>query len=71
MATSFDKLQKSIQKLFKDNWNNIKIGTAPRIKQNKNDGNHHFVKDMDPYKPLFKKGWDTPRSDIRNLKLSP
>jgi len=40
LKTSYEKLQKEIQSLFKLHWNAIKLGKCYRIKQ-KGDGSFH------------------------------
>ena len=58
---SYEKLQKKIQELFKANWQDIRAGKCPRIKQ-KGMGSFHYAKDKEKLFQLLNKGWNTPVS---------
>ena len=63
LATSYKKLQATMQELFKKNWNRIKKGACERKKQI-GDGSLHRTKDKAPLSHLLKDGWDTSISDL-------
>ncbi|GAB4268798.1 MAG: hypothetical protein Kow0029_04370 [Candidatus Rifleibacteriota bacterium] len=65
LATSYDKLHKAMQRLFKDNWPAIRYGRCPRIKQ-AGSGSFHLVKDKIKVEHLLVNGWDTPLRMICN-----
>ena len=52
LRTSYEKLQSTIQELFREVWPQIKKGNAPRKKQI-GTGTHHFTHDIDEYKHLL------------------
>lgn len=58
LATSYAKLQSTIQALFKQNWPSIKNGTARRFKQT-GTGSFHRVKDIELITEQFVDGWNT------------
>jgi methionyl-tRNA formyltransferase len=57
LRTTYEKLHKEIQKLFKENWQNIKTGNCHRIKP-RSHGSYHNSSDKDNFYLPF--GWDTP-----------
>jgi methionyl-tRNA formyltransferase len=57
LRTSYDKLQSEIQKLFKENWLNIRAGQCNRTKQ-VGIGSYHKSSDKNDL-TVFQ-GWDTP-----------
>ena len=59
LATSYEKLQLTIQDLFKKNWQDIKTIRCKRQKQVGN-GTSHKVKDKINLNHLLEDGWDTP-----------
>lgn len=61
LTTSYEKLQVAIQELFKQNWQYIKAGKCPRIKQ-VGKGSTHKVKDKEKLSHLLTDGWNTPVS---------
>jgi methionyl-tRNA formyltransferase len=61
LASSYEKLQTTIQKLFKENWHDIKSGKCKRQKQ-AGKGSLHKVKDKDALSHLLTDGWNTPLS---------
>jgi methionyl-tRNA formyltransferase len=62
-------LNKEILNLFKENWELIVKGDAPRMKQLEG-GSIHKSKDKDPYLHLLEeKGWYTPVLEIKGKAL--
>lgn len=61
LATSYEKLQTTIQVLFKENWQNIKDGNCQRKKQ-VIKGSTHRVKEKECLSHLLTHGWNTPVS---------
>ncbi|MDD3377673.1 MAG: formyltransferase family protein [Candidatus Riflebacteria bacterium] len=61
LATSYEKLQATMQDLFKRNWLNIKNGNCQRQKQIGN-GSTHKVKDKEGLSHLLTDLWNTPVS---------
>lgn len=61
LATSYEKLQATMQDLFKRNWLNIKNGNCQRQKQIGN-GSTHKVKDKEGLSHLLTDRWNTPVS---------
>ena len=59
LKSSYDKLQVTIQELFKKYWPQIKLGTCPRKKQ-VGEGTTHYLKDKNELSHLLILGWDTP-----------
>jgi len=59
LATSYEKLQLTIQDLFKQNWQDIKTIRCKRQKQVGNQTSHK-VTDMRNLNHLLEDGWDTP-----------
>lgn len=65
LKSSYEKLQKEIQGLFKQNWERIKNGDIKPIKQS-GTGSIHYKADYDMVVPLIKeKGWDTPIKELK------
>jgi len=58
LATSYEKLQATIQKLFKKNWQDIKSEKCNRQKQI-GKGSLHKVKDKKALSQFLTDGWDT------------
>ena len=70
LASSYSKLQTSIQHLFFENWANIKQGTCNRIPQVE-AGTTHKIKDKAPFEFLLQKdGWNTPLSVLENYRMN-
>lgn len=63
LATSYEKLQTTIQDLFKQNWDNIKSGKCQRQKQ-VGKGSFHKSKDKNSLSSLLINGWDTSLSHL-------
>ena len=64
LRTSYEKLHQEVQKLFKDNWHNLKIGKNSKFPQI-GEGSFHKSIDKDLLNGLLVKGWDT---SVRNLE---
>ena len=65
LKSSYEKLHKEIQELFKENWKDIKEGKINSKKQ-QGEGSIHFKKDSILFMSIIKeKGWDIP---IREFK---
>lgn len=66
LATSYNKLNRLIQGLFKEKWPEIEtleFSTRPQ----EGEGTIHFIKDMEKIKFLVQeKGWDTPVVELKN-----
>ena len=58
LVTSYEKLQAIIQKLFKQNWQDIKSETCNRQKQD-GKGTLHKAKDKETLSYLLTDGWNT------------
>lgn len=56
LKTSYDRLQDSIQSLFKQNWASIKSGNCPRLKQT---GKGSLNKSKDKENIILEQGFDT------------
>jgi len=65
LRSSYEKLHKEIQELFKDHWDKIRNGNADFSPQ-KGDGSMFFDRDFEDYiKPLLGvSGWDIPVSEF-------
>ncbi|GGO88991.1 hypothetical protein GCM10011348_45700 [Marinobacterium nitratireducens] len=63
LATSYEKLHKAIQLLFKANWSHIKDGTCQRQNQS-SGGTIHKIKDKSAVDHLITDGWNTRVSAI-------
>ena|GEM_PF-5904811 len=61
LATSYEKLQLEIQKLFKQNWHDIKNGICERRKQ-VGSSSTHKIKDKESLLHLLTNSWHTPVS---------
>jgi UDP-2,4-diacetamido-2,4,6-trideoxy-beta-L-altropyranose hydrolase len=69
LKTSYEKLHKKIQDLFKNNWQEIKLGKIRPAKQS-GQGTTHSIKESNFYKEIMlEKGWDTPVASLKNLSL--
>lgn len=65
LGTSYEKLHKAIQALFKRNWAQIRDGSI-QARPQPDSGSLHFLKDSWIFEPLIaEKAWDTP---VRKLK---
>ena len=66
LKSSYEKLHKEIQELFKRNWNDIKNGKIKPESQNLK-GSVHYVKDFKKIEHLTSdKGWDIPVKEFKN-----
>ncbi len=62
LKTSYEKLHMEIQKMFKENWEEVKEGKIEPKKQAQG-GTLHYKKDSQQFAPFIQeKGWDTPVS---------
>tara|TARA_B110000263_G_C15280712_1_gene498211 strand:+ start:1092 stop:1685 length:594 start_codon:yes stop_codon:yes gene_type:complete len=59
LASTYEKLHKSIKELFIENWHDIKNETCLRIKQ-VGPGSVHKLQDKKSISYLLKEGWNTP-----------
>jgi methionyl-tRNA formyltransferase len=59
LASSYHKLQETIQELFKQYWSAIKNGTCPRIPQT-GKGSSHKLRDKERLSHILTRGWETP-----------
>ncbi len=66
LRASYDVCKKTLDKLFDDNWTNIRSGRCPRIKQPK-EGTLHYEKDFKKIEYLLTKGWDTPVGELKEI----
>ena len=66
LKSSYEKLHKEIQELFRRNWNDIKNGKIKPKSQNLK-GSVHYVKDFKKIEHLTSdKGWDMPIKEFKN-----
>lgn len=63
LRSSYEKLNKTIESLFKRKWPYIREGMITAIPQS-NEGTFHSLKDKEKFNHLLTMGWDTP---VRNL----
>lgn len=68
LATSYDKLQATIQELFKQNWEDIKSGKCQRQKQ-VGKGSLHKIKDEERLSHLLMDGWNTSLSTLNKYAV--
>jgi methionyl-tRNA formyltransferase len=66
MKTSYNKLKDKIEQLFIEHWIDIKNGQCPRIRQNKDEGTYHRMKDKPNMELILDNGWDTNIQDVIN-----
>lgn len=67
LRSSYEKLHKEIQELFKQNWNKIKTGKIKPIPQ-KTKGTLHYKADFKKIEYLLgDQGWDSPILEIKKL----
>ncbi|PCK09035.1 MAG: formyl transferase [Alteromonadaceae bacterium] len=69
LSSSYAKLHNAIQSLFKVHWHDIRSRTAPR-KAQALGGSSHRSRDKQPLERMLLKSWDTPVSELENLKRS-
>lgn len=66
LKSSYEKLHKEIQELFKNNWDNIKNKKLKSIHQN-SKGSLHYKNEFEKIKGLLNnKGWDIPITEFKN-----
>ena len=63
LRTSYERLSKTIEELFRRVWPNIRSGKQKSIPQPKG-GSYHRLSDRAAFEYLFTKGWDTPVADL-------
>ena len=64
LATTYDRLNREMIELFKEQWPLIMRGETSRWKQPPG-GSFHRLKDNEPFKDLLsEKGWDTPVAEL-------
>ncbi|MDF1604889.1 formyltransferase family protein [Nocardioides sp. YIM 152315] len=68
LATSYAKLQSSIQDLFRRSWEQIRTGELPGRPQPAG-GSRHRLRDRVALADLLADGWDTPVSTLRGQGL--
>jgi pseudaminic acid synthase len=67
LTSSYKNLREGIENLFIKNWELIRKNKLNSVAQNLNEGNIHYIKDLEKYKFLLKqKQWDTPVKEIIN-----
>lgn len=69
LSTSYNKLIKTIETLFKENWPLIRDSKNKRYKQI-GKGTYHRSKDKEIYFHLLKDGWNTPVEYLINYSRS-
>ena len=63
LRTSYERLSKTIEELFRRVWPNIRSGKQRSISQPKK-GSYHRLSDRAAFEYLLTKGWDTPVADL-------
>jgi len=63
LRTSYERLSKTIEELFKKVWPNIRSGKQKSILQTKG-GSYHRLGDRAAFEYLLVKDWDTPVADL-------
>ena len=63
LRTSYERLSKTIEELFRKVWPNIRSGKQKPIPQ-PDGGSYHRLSDRATFEYLFTKGWDTPVADL-------
>jgi methionyl-tRNA formyltransferase len=63
LRTSYERLSKTIEELFRQMWPNIRSGKQKSTSQPKG-GSYHRLSDRVAFEYLFTKGWDTPIADL-------
>lgn len=70
LATTYEKLNREIIELFRQEWTNIAAGKAAKEKQPAG-GSYHKLKDKERFKQLLaKKGWETPVKELIGKALT-
>jgi UDP-2,4-diacetamido-2,4,6-trideoxy-beta-L-altropyranose hydrolase len=66
LRTSYERMHREIQDLFKTNWWKLRVGKVVPKKQT-SGGTLHYKKDNSLFESLLKeKGWDTPVNELKN-----
>lgn len=63
LATTYAKLHLTLQDLFEEHWDRIKLGTCERRKQ-VGPGSAHRARDREALSGILAQGWDTPVSTL-------
>ena len=63
LRTSYERLSKTIEELFRKVWPNIRSGKQKAIPQPAG-GSYHRLSDRATFEYLLTKGWDTPVADL-------
>lgn len=63
LKSSYERLQKNLEEMFKKNWGDIRVGKIPSQPQ-ATQGSLHRKKDALRFNSLLTKGWDTPVIDL-------
>ena len=63
LRTSYERLSKTIEELFRRVWPNIRSGKQKSTPQPKG-GTYHRLRDRAAFEYLLTKGWDTPVADL-------
>ena len=63
LRTSYERLSKTIEELFRKVWPNIRSGNQKLISQPK-EGTYHRLSERAAFEYLFTKGWATPVADL-------
>lgn len=69
LATSYEKLNEAVQRLFIENWSDIKAGLCPRMPQ-VGHGTMHRAADKDCFFRKLRDRWDTPVSLVTHALCS-
>lgn len=69
LRESYNILTNEVEKLFFENWINIRLGEYISSPQNVNEGSVHFSKEIEKYNHLLVNGWDTCVSKLKNKEM--
>jgi methionyl-tRNA formyltransferase len=69
LETSYQKLHKTIQLLFIENWDRIKNGKIRGVKQDPLSGSVHKAKDKEKIFHMLKDGWSTKLELLKGMDL--
>lgn len=70
LRSSYERLRKNIEDLFKISWQDIRLGKI-QARPQMQSGTYHRSKDSLPYQHLLVNGWDTPVDDVLGKAMSP
>jgi methionyl-tRNA formyltransferase len=59
LRTSYDRLTRHIEELFREVWPDIRVGKLQAFPQQEG-GSYHRLRDREKYAHLLTEGWDTP-----------